>query len=134
MCKGRLNKEAVEALPLGSVRTEARSGKERYDIEIRFGDTQVVIENEAFVESLRKLEERLAADALAIWAAFVGFCKEELMLEPEKKLVKVWFEPMLAEVERLKNLRKENPPEVDPEGLDEYARTLKELERSLRGD
>ena len=38
-------KEAVEASPSGSVKTEVRSRKSRYDIEICFGDAQVVIEN-----------------------------------------------------------------------------------------
>jgi hypothetical protein len=38
-------KEAIEFSPVGSVRTEAPFLKSRYDIELRFGDVLVVVEN-----------------------------------------------------------------------------------------
>ena len=44
------------------------------------------------------------------WKAFANCCKEECGLEPEK-LVKVWSEPMLPEIEKLKN--RPDPTEVD---------------------
>jgi hypothetical protein len=45
-------------------------------------------------------------EALDLWQALVGFCHEELLLEPET-LLKVWLEPMLLEIEKLKNLPRE---------------------------
>ena len=45
-------------------------------------------------------------------------------MEPEK-LVKVWFEPMVAEIERLKHLSAST--EVNPEMLKEYKAAFKEV-------
>ena len=79
---------------------------------------------EGFLGSLRELERCIASEALTIWEAFAGFCEEELLLEPEK-LVKVWFEPILPEIEKLMSLP--DLPEVDPEGLKEYEATLRRV-------
>jgi hypothetical protein len=54
--------------------------------------------------------------------AFAHFCTEELLLQPEK-LVKVWFEPMLPEVEKLKGLS--GSTELNLEMLEEYEAALK---------
>ncbi len=78
---------------------------------------------EAFVGPLEELERHIAGDALTVWGGFANFCDEELLVEPEK-LVKVWFEPMLPEIEKLKNLP--DPPEADQEGLKEYEAALKQ--------
>jgi hypothetical protein len=81
--------------------------------------------------SLKKLEQRIACDALTIWEAFSGFCKGELLLPPEK-LVKTWFEPVLPEVENLKKLP--DLPPVDPRGVQhcetELKRAWSRVERS----
>jgi hypothetical protein len=47
-----------------------------------------------------------------MWEAFAHFCTEGLLLQPEK-LVKVWYEPMLPEIERLKDLS--TSTELNPE-------------------
>jgi hypothetical protein len=77
-----------------------------------------------FVENLEELERSISRDALTIWEAFANFCNEELFVEPEK-LIKVWFEPLLPEIERLKSLRAEDAPQPEPEGLKEYEAALK---------
>ncbi len=85
----------------------------------------------SFVGALRELERSIAGAALTIWEAFASFCNEELVTEAET-VVKVWFEPMLPEIEKLKNLP--DQPEVDPDVRKEYEATLKrgwsELTRS----
>jgi hypothetical protein len=47
-----------------------------------------------------------------MWEAFAHFCTDKLLLQLEK-LVKVWFEPMLPEIERLKDLSAST--ELNPE-------------------
>ncbi len=79
---------------------------------------------EGFDGSLRKLERGIASEALTIWEAFAGFCEEELLLGPEK-LVKVWFEPIVPEIEKLKNLP--DPPDADPKALKEYEASLRQV-------
>jgi hypothetical protein len=59
-----------------------------------------------------------------MWEAFVHFCTEELLLQPEK-LVKVRFEPMLPEIERLKDLSAST--ELNPEMLKGYEAVLKKM-------
>jgi len=78
---------------------------------------------EDFVSPLEELKRRITREALTLWEAFAGFCNEELLIAPEK-LVKVWFEPILPEIEKLKNLQ--DQPEVDPEELKEYQAALKQ--------
>jgi hypothetical protein len=56
--------------------------------------------------------------------AFAHFCTEELLLQPEK-LVKVWFEPMLPEIERLKDLSAST--EINPEMLKGYEAALTKM-------
>jgi hypothetical protein len=77
---------------------------------------------EGFVGQLAELERQFSTEALTIWEAFASFCNEELLVEPEK-LVKAWLEPMLAEIEKLKN--HQDPPEVDKGRLKEYEATLR---------
>jgi hypothetical protein len=79
---------------------------------------------EGFVRDLATLERELAGEVLTIWEAFVHVCAEELLLEPEK-LFKVWSEPMLPEIEKLKNIP--DPPEVDREVFEEYTAALKHM-------
>ncbi|MDQ3910727.1 MAG: hypothetical protein M3305_02875 [Actinomycetota bacterium] len=80
--------------------------------------------SEVFLDELEELERSLLREALTAWEAFAGFCTEELGLEPEK-LVKVWSEPTLSEIEKLKNMP--DPPEVDQERLEGYVAALKWL-------
>ena len=51
-------------------------------------------------------------------------------MEPEK-LVKVWFEPMLPEIERLKDLSAST--ELNPEMLEEYKAAFKEVWNEVVG-
>ncbi len=78
----------------------------------------------AVVGSLEGLERELLEEALTTWTAFAHCCSEECGVEPEK-LVKVWFEPMVAEIERLKHLSAST--EVNPEMLKEYKAAFKEV-------
>jgi hypothetical protein len=77
-----------------------------------------------FLSHLAELERELIKEVLTIWQAFANWCNEECGLEPEK-LIKVWFAPMLPEIEKVNNLP--NPPDVDPEKLSEYKEAFKEL-------
>jgi hypothetical protein len=56
-----------------------------------------------FLSLLEKLKLEIATEAEALWEAFSKFSREELDLEP-KKLVKMWFEPALSEIEELEKL------------------------------
>jgi hypothetical protein len=56
-----------------------------------------------FLRRLEELELEIAAEARVLWEAFSKFSREELGLEP-KKLVKMWFEPALSEIEELERL------------------------------
>jgi hypothetical protein len=74
------------------------------------------------VGPLEELERELVAEALTMWTAFTNCCSEEWGMEPEK-LVKVWFEPMLPEIEKLKGLS--GSTELTLEMLEEYEAALK---------
>jgi hypothetical protein len=74
-----------------------------------------------FTDFLGDLEHRIVAEAGAMWVAFGSFSRTELMIEPEK-LLKVWFEPMLEEVEWLETVTANTKP--DREKLAEYQATL----------
>ena len=76
----------------------------------------------AIVGSLEELERELVEEALTMWTAFGHCCSEECGMEPEK-LVKVWFEPMLPEIEKLKGLSAST--ELTLEMLEEYEAALK---------
>ena len=78
----------------------------------------------AVVGPLKELERELLEEALTIWTAFANCCSEECGVKPEK-LVKVWFKPMVLEIERLKHLSAST--EVNPEMLKEYKATFKEM-------
>jgi hypothetical protein len=84
-----------------------------------------------FIALLEELECSITKDALTVWAAFANFCKKELLLEPEK-LLKAWFEPMLPEVEKLRDLP--DPPEVNLDELKEYEAALKRGWEDLLGE
>jgi hypothetical protein len=77
-----------------------------------------------FLSHLAELERELLKEVLTIWQAFANWCNQECGLEPEK-LIKVWFAPMLPEIEKVNNLP--NPPDVDPEKLSEYKEAFKEI-------
>lgn len=64
---------------------------------------------------LEEVERHAAGEALTVWQAFANVCHEQLRLEPEK-LVQAWFEPVLPEIEKLKNLP--DPPGLDPEEVE----------------
>jgi hypothetical protein len=76
-----------------------------------------------FMIHLAELEHKLLKEALTIWAAFSGFCTEELRIEPEK-LVKAWSEPMLPEIEKLQKAL--DPPHIDAEELKEWKAALQQ--------
>jgi hypothetical protein len=68
----------------------------------------------AFAEILplafSSFERENAREARALWEAFGNFCREELGVEP-KKLVKMWFEAALPELEELETRTKCVKPE-----------------------
>jgi hypothetical protein len=76
------------------------------------------------VGPLEELERELLEEALTIWTAFAHCCSEECGVEPEK-LVKVWFEPMLSEIERLKHLS--DSTELNPRMLKEHKAAFKKV-------
>jgi hypothetical protein len=82
------------------------------------------------VRPLEELERNLLEEALTLWAAFANCCSEECGMEPEK-LVKVWFEPMLPEIEKLKGHL--GSTESNPEMLKEYEAAFKEMWNQVAG-
>jgi hypothetical protein len=70
----------------------------------------------AFSGLVQDLELEIATEAQALWEAYGSFCRDELGMEP-KKLVKMWFEAALAEMEKLERLTE--GVELDPEKLEE---------------
>jgi hypothetical protein len=63
-------------------------------------EARIQADSERVANDLKKLKLKVATEALAMWEAFSTFCREELGLGPEKP-VKVFFEPLLSEVEVL---------------------------------
>ena len=79
---------------------------------------------------LVELEREALEEALTIWTAFAHCCSEKCEVEPEK-LVKVWFEPMLSEIERLKHLW--TSTKFNPEMLKDYETAFKNVWRRVVG-
>jgi hypothetical protein len=77
-----------------------------------------------FLSCLAELERELAEEVLPMWEAFAHFCTDKLLSQPEK-LVKVWFEPMLPEIETLKDLSAST--EINSEMLNGYEAALKKM-------
>jgi hypothetical protein len=83
-----------------------------------------------FLSYLAELECELTEEVLTIWEAFAHFCTEELLLQPEK-LVKVWYEPMVSEIEKLKDLS--GSTGLNPEMLEEWEAAFKEMWNEVVG-
>jgi hypothetical protein len=96
--------------------------------ELRRVSSRLKEEAGDFADFLEEPTRHIVRDTLTIWKAFEGFCTKELLLEPEK-LVKAWFEPMLPDIEKLKDIP--DSPEADPERLEEYEAALKRTWRKL---
>jgi len=79
---------------------------------------------------LEELERELLGEGLTVWSAFANCCREECGVEPEK-LVKVWFAPMLPEIERLKDYL--GLIELKPEMLKECEAAFKEVWNEVVG-
>jgi hypothetical protein len=79
-------------------------------------------DSERVAGMLKKLKLKVATEALAMWEAFSTFCREELGIEPEKP-VKVFFEPLVSEVEDLLNMTE--AVEVDQAEIDRYRQLLR---------
>jgi len=75
-----------------------------------------------------RLEEDMRIEVLAMWEAFSSFSREEMGAEP-KTLIRVWFEPMLAEIEAVEGTL--DTTETNPQRLQEYASDLWQLWRKL---
>ena len=71
-----------------------------------------------------RLEEDMRIEVVAVWEAFSSFAREEMGVEP-KTLIKVWFEPILAEIEAVEDTL--DRTETNPQRLQEYASTLRQL-------
>ena len=76
-----------------------------------------------FTSLAQNLELEIAANAQALWEAFATFCRHELGTEP-KKLVRLWFEAALPEIEELERLTE--GVEVDTEKLEENKALLED--------
>ena len=76
----------------------------------------------------QNLELEIATDARALWEAFSTFCRHELGTEP-KKLVKLWFETALPEIEQLEALTQD--VETDQEEVEKNQALLKDGWRKL---
>ena len=59
-----------------------------------------------FIALLTEPQVRLSEEARTIWEAFSRFSHNDLGLEP-KKLVRMWFEPALSEIDELERLTKD---------------------------
>ena len=77
---------------------------------------RIEVASRRYLGLLEKLKLEIAAEARALWEAFSKFSHEELGLEP-KKLVKMWFEPALSEIEELERLTE--GMELDREKVEE---------------
>jgi hypothetical protein len=84
-----------------------------------------------FTAFLGDLKHQTIAEAGAIWEAFGIFSRSELGIEPEK-LMKVWFEPMLEEVEWLGTFMANTKP--NREKLAEYQTALSAIWHQLVRD
>jgi hypothetical protein len=81
-----------------------------------------------FAGLTQDLELRITTEAQALWEAFGSFCREELGVEP-KKLVKLWFEAALPEIEELERLTQDAEP--DQEKVEKNQTLLKDGWRRL---
>ena len=84
----------------------------------------------SFAGLAQDLELETATDARALWEAFCSFCRAELGIEP-KKLVKLWFEAALPEIEELEALTKD--VEVEREEVEKSEELIKDGWRKLVG-
>ena len=75
-----------------------------------------------------RLEEDMREEVLAMWEAFSSFSREELGVEP-KPLIRVWFEPILAEIEAVEDAL--GTTETNPQRLQGYASDLRQVWRKL---
>ncbi len=93
---------------------------------------QALVEKAApFVpQLLDRLERELDREALAVWEAFAGFCREEVGLEPEK-ILKALFEPALDNVEWLKQLAERLELQPKRTAVEEYRVAMAEFWRSI---
>jgi hypothetical protein len=82
------------ALPEGEPNGEGSGAKEALE---RMSE-RMEWASEGYADLARKLELENAKGARVLWEAFSNFCREELGVEPNK-LVKMWFEAALPEVE-----------------------------------
>jgi hypothetical protein len=81
-----------------------------------------------FASLAQDLELEIATDVQALWEAFSTFCRHELGTEP-KKLVKLWFEAALPEIEELEALVQD--VELDQEEVEKKKALLKDGWRKL---
>jgi hypothetical protein len=75
-----------------------------------------------------RLEEVMRIEVVTMWEAFSSFSREEMGVEP-KTLIKVWLEPMLAEIEAVEDTL--DKTETNPQRLQEYGSDLRQLWRKL---
>jgi hypothetical protein len=76
-------------------------------------------------ERTEDLERSIAIGGLSVWAAFRGFCAEEMGLEAEV-LLEALADPMLETAHELEEIAEQLQVELDPEIVEECAATLRE--------
>jgi hypothetical protein len=75
-----------------------------------------------------RLEEDMRVEVGVMWEAFSGFAREEMGLEP-KTLIKAWFGPISPEIEAVEDTQ--DTTETNPQRVEEYASTFRQLWRKL---
>lgn len=95
---------------------------EEYDeAELDLIEVRIQGASKRFTGMLEKLKLQVATEARAMWEAFSVFCRGELGLEPEKP-VRVFFEPLLCEVEEL--IKMTEDIELQQEEVDRYGEVV----------
>ena len=81
-----------------------------------------------FAGLVRRLEEDMRVEVVAMWEAFSKFARAEIGVET-KTLIRAWFEPILPEIEAVEDTL--GMAEVDPQKVEEYESTLRQSWRKL---
>jgi hypothetical protein len=76
-----------------------------------------------FTDLSERLRQDMLGEAKAIWEAFASFSRAEVGMEAEK-LVKAWMEPMLPEIEKLKDI---SSAPAETEKMEEYESILERI-------
>jgi hypothetical protein len=138
MCVGEAHSAYFRGRRLGE---RARRGahpkdhpRERQDPDLGAADdlgkitSRIEEEWSVFEGLVRRLEEDMRIEVVAMWEAFSKFARAEIGVEP-KTLIRAWFEPILPEIEAVEDTL--SMAEMDAQKLEEYESTLRQSWRKL---